>query len=164
MKLFQRHRHILYVFGGLLAGGVVVFLGYSAYLYSQSGIREHGITLEELPGFRGVHWHVKLEMSACGETLRLPLNRGTPLLHTHKDPEKIHIEGLIAEGDDVTLGEFMDAVGIPFSTTQLFAYENDNGCPDEASDQLHLLLNGKEDARFRDLPLRDGDHIILIYD
>ncbi len=164
MSIFRRHRHTIYIVGGLLAGILVVLLGYSTYVYLQSDIEEHGVVLEEVPGFRAVHWHARLDMYACGAELRLPLNRGTPLLHTHKDPHKIHIEGLVPEGKSVTLGEFMDAVEVPFSSTQLLEYQNDNSCPDEEPDTLYMTVNGQENAAFRDYEIRDGDVIILIYD
>lgn len=155
------------VFKWFLVVGVIIMvgaLGFSTYLYQQSRIEEHGVELTELPGYRGVHWHARLEMWACGRKLRLPLNRGTPLLHTHKDPEEIHVEGLIKEGEPVTLGQFMDAVGVPFTSTNLFEFQNDHGCPDEGSDRLRLLVNGVESDFFRDQPIGNSDNLVLIYD
>jgi len=130
------------------------FLAYSVLQYQRSGIEEHGLALEEKPGYRAVHWHVELTMSACSKKLKLPLNRGTPLLHTHQNGEEIHIEGLIQETKGVTLGEFMEAVGVPFSQNKLFDYINDNGCKDAGPNSLKMIVNGQPNEQFEKLSLK----------
>ena len=159
MRLSFRTIVVIFVVIALLG-----FLTYSVVQYRQSGIEEHGLILEERPGYRAVHWHVKLIMSACDKKLKLPLERGTPLLHTHKDAEKIHIEGLIEGPRDATLGKFMEAVGVPFSQNRLFDYINDNMCKDADINSLRMIVNGQLNEQFENYPLSNGDVVELIYD
>jgi len=140
------------------------FLAYSVIQYQRSGIEEHGLILEEKPGYRAVHWHIELIMSACGKKLKLPLSRGTPLLHTHKTAGEIHVEGLIKGPEDATLGKFMEAVGVPFSQNRLFDFLNDNMCKDAGPNSLKMVVNGQPNEQFENYPLSNGDRVELIYD
>lgn len=143
---------------------IVGFGIYSIIAYRQSGVEEHGLVLEEKPGFKAVHWHAKLKMSACGKKLKLPLEKGTPLLHTHKDSEKIHIEGLITGPEDATLGKFMQAVSVSFSQNRLFDFVNDSMCSNGKSNILRMIVRGLENSEFENYPIADGDVIELIYE
>lgn len=143
----------------------IAFITYSVVVYYQSGIEEHGLALEEKAGYRAVHWHSKISMLACGKRLKLPLNRGTPLLHTHRDPTRIHIEGLIKGLEDATLGKFMNAIAVPFSNQQLFSYKVGDSCPgSNKPSTLKMRVNGQPNDLFTNYPLNDGDIIELIYD
>jgi hypothetical protein len=64
-----------------------------------------------------VHWHADFEVWACGEKqdLQNPKGRlsnkvGTATLHEHND-ERIHLEGVVVEPKDASLGKFWRVVG-----------------------------------------------------
>lgn len=153
------------IIGALAALTLLGFIIYSVVVYRRSGIEEHGLALEEKEGYRAVHWHARLQMSACGQKLFLPRNRGTPLLHTHSDNTKVHVEGLIREPADATLGKFMAAVGVPFSAERLFDWQNGQTCPGgTAPAALKMTVNGQPNEQFANLPVNDGDVIELRYE
>lgn len=157
-------KYWLKILGLLAAAALLVLIIYSVIIYRQSGVEEHGLVLEEKEGYRAVHWHARLNMSACGQKLFLPRNRGTPLLHTHSDNTRMHVEGLIREPGDATLEKFMAAVGVPFSAGRLFDFQNGRTCPGgTAPAKLKMTVNGQPNDRFEILPLNDGDVIELIY-
>lgn len=64
-----------------------------------------------------VHWHADFEIWACGEKLDLKnpvglYNRvGNPVLHEHND-NRIHIEGVVKDWEDINLENFFKTVGI----------------------------------------------------
>ena len=117
-----------------------------------------------------VHWHALLEMQICGKNVNLPRlgdgehHLGLPLLHTHDD-NTIHVEGQVFRKEDIVLGKFMDAVGVPFSTTQLFDKHNGDVCPgtDEPG-VLRMSVDNKPSADFRDYviqPTTDGNKQVI---
>lgn len=63
-----------------------------------------------------VHWHTDFEVYGCDERIDIIdpkglSNRvGTPVFHEHDD-DRIHIEGVIVEGEDVFLQRFFSVVG-----------------------------------------------------
>lgn len=63
-----------------------------------------------------IHWHADYEIWACGQMLELidPTgisNRiGTPVFHEHND-NRIHVEGVVLNPEDVELGKFFKFVG-----------------------------------------------------
>jgi len=62
-----------------------------------------------------VHWHADFEIWNCGKKVDiidptgLSNRMGTPLFHEHDD-DRIHIEGVIVEKDDVNLAEFFHVI------------------------------------------------------
>lgn len=145
----------------ILLLALVAILGYFAWYYKASGVEEHGVALQEKPGFRAVHWHANLRILVCGQERKVPVNKGEPLLHTHRDANLIHVEGLIQGSSDVTLGKFMDAVGVPFSQTQVFDAQNGERCPDGTIGAWKMAVNGTPSAEFREYEIKDGDEIEL---
>lgn len=63
-----------------------------------------------------VHWHADLEIWQCGKELNLknPVgwsNKiGTATLHEHND-KRIHLEGVVIEKNDASLGKFFNVIG-----------------------------------------------------
>lgn len=64
-----------------------------------------------------VHWHADFEAWACGEELNLKdpdgflsNKTGNPVLHEHDD-SRIHLEGVVVNPDDASLGRFLDVTG-----------------------------------------------------
>lgn len=149
---------------GVVAALVVVgFFGYAVWYYKVSGVEEHGLALEEKPGFRAVHWHANLRILVCDQERIVPANRGTPLLHTHRERNRIHIEGLIAGPQDVTLGKFMEAVEVPFGRDQVFAVRNGEDCRGKPG-AWTMRVNGESSEAFENYAVNDGDLIELIFE
>lgn len=115
-----------------------------------------------------VHWHTYLDMEICGKKVDLPRvgigehHRGLPLLHTHDD-NTIHVEGQIFKKEDASLGKFMDAVGVPFSSTIFFNMTNGMKC-NEKEGTTKMFINDKQSELFREYISRNGDKIKLIFD
>jgi len=63
-----------------------------------------------------VHWHADFEIWACGQKIDLVnptglSNRvGTPTFHEHGD-NRIHVEGVVKNLEDVSLGNFFKSIG-----------------------------------------------------
>src|SRR3989338_1396139 len=87
------------------------------------------------------HWHANFELFACGQPVEVkcpgsicgPMN-----LHHHND-NIIHMEGnSIAKKEDLALGKFFDAIGIPFSEAQISNWKNGDICPNGEPGEIHL--------------------------
>ncbi|MEK6954754.1 MAG: hypothetical protein AABX01_07110 [Candidatus Micrarchaeota archaeon] len=101
------------------------------------------------------HWHADFEIWACGEkitnlpTSKLPANFvGTPTFHYHDD-FRIHVEGIVVERKDVTLGGFFKVIGgslggesmsVPLENGSHLAYRNGDLCPNGKPGKLRLYL------------------------
>jgi len=63
-----------------------------------------------------VHWHTDFELRLCGEMVDLIdptglTNRvGTPVFHEHND-NRIHVEGVVLNPEEVTLRRFFEIIG-----------------------------------------------------
>lgn len=63
-----------------------------------------------------VHWHADYEIWVCGERMHLEESEGlenkvgTPVFHHHND-DRIHVEGVVYELEDIALGKFFEAIG-----------------------------------------------------
>ncbi len=63
-----------------------------------------------------VHYHADIELWACGQELNLKDPKGwsnkigTAVLHEHND-KRIHLEGVIVEEKDASLGKFFKVIG-----------------------------------------------------
>ncbi len=78
-----------------------------------------------------VHWHADYEVWVCGEHLInfekpvFPSNKvGSPVFH-HHDDFRMHIEGLVIDTVDVSLGEFFKVIGGDF-TGESFTMVNED--------------------------------------
>ena len=77
-----------------------------------------------------VHWHADFEIWACGEKIDIVDPKGFKSLvgesavHEHGD-NRIHIEGVMFEKEDATLGEFFEAIGGDFTVATLAVPTND---------------------------------------
>lgn len=94
-----------------------------------------------------VHWHANIAITTCGsyrslDNIGSTTNHvGNALLHTHGD-NLYHLEGQPVYESDTTLGEFFDAIGVPFSDTKIFEYGNGDICPDGMIGVLRVTVNG----------------------
>lgn len=156
------YKIIAWIIGCVVGTGLFVFLGYTVWYYKGSGVEQHGLALQEKPGFRAVHWHANLRIVVCGKERVVPANRGTPLLHTHRERNRIHIEGLIAGPQDVTLEKFMQAVGVPFGADYVWDVRNGNPCPDgQPGTWQMMILNDARSEVTTDYAINDSDTIEL---
>ncbi len=78
-----------------------------------------------------VHWHADFEAWACGEELNLKdpdgflsNKTGTPVLHEHND-NRIHLEGVVVNPEDASLGRFMNVTGGSITSSSLVWPGND---------------------------------------
>lgn len=93
-----------------------------------------------------VHWHAEIEFWACGTELELRdptgflSNKiGTSTYHEHDD-KHIHLEGVVVNKEDASLGKFMRVTGGSLSTTG-----------------IDVPLNADQNAWFASGDKRDGD-------
>jgi hypothetical protein len=111
------------------------------------------IYLNHISSSRGpVHWHADFLIFNCGEAIDLKEPRGlsnrigTPVLHEHGD-NRIHVEGVVINPDDVSLKNFFSVVGGIISE-DLIVFPTDDGpllvkngdkCPDGREGQWQVF-------------------------
>lgn len=159
---------------GIAVLAVLGFFAYSLQQYYHEGT-ESGVVVCDNQGqncMLSMHIHTNLELTVCGEKLRLPLETGSvegP--HTHKERNRIHIETVfpfdpatqqITDTSKLTLGAAFDAVGTRFTSTCLGDKCNGDPC-DGIPGQLTMKVNGQQDSRFRDYLWQDEDTIELTF-
>ena len=94
-----------------------------------------------------VHWHTDFELWKCGERINLMKptglsNRiGTPVFHEHGD-QRIHVEGVVTELEDVNLKNFFYVVGGKLSDDR-FELPTDNGIITAHTGELCQFGDGK---------------------
>ncbi|MBI4173389.1 MAG: hypothetical protein HY519_01590 [Candidatus Aenigmarchaeota archaeon] len=139
-----------------------------------------------------VHWHADFEIWVCGQSVQLPgptnlENRvGTPLLHHHNEGSpagrpgvyRIHVEGVVKELQDVSLGRFFEAIGgsltktaigIPQADGSMAVYRNGDACPDGSvgalgvyvNNQLSQAMDGYVIQPYSNVP--PGDYIKIVF-
>jgi hypothetical protein len=111
-----------------------------------------------------VHWHASLDVFICGERYALPSPTvgnlhgepflGIPLLHTHED-KRIHIEGVIYKPEDITLGRYMEVIGLNVEDDELLDKKNGDLCNGQPG-KVKLLVNGKESKEGPNRVIADG--------
>lgn len=108
-----------------------------------------------------VHWHAQFEVWDCGEKLDLVDSRGfsnrtgTATLHEHGD-DWVHLEGVIVNQDEATLGRFFEAVGgklhedgfrFPTNSGLIVRHDGDS-CPDGSEGTLQVFVYQTTDKTF----------------
>lgn len=132
----------------LFVGGIAVFAFNGSGSSSNQSIGE-------------IHWHATAQLSVCGEPKELPVplpgqhQKGLSLMHTHDDG-KLHIEGVVGNANEITLGKFMQAIGVSFTNDQFFGKKNGDAC-NGVPGKVTLLVNGKQEASLSDYSVKDGD-------
>lgn len=113
----------------------------------------------KIPLNQEVHAHAYIDIFVCGKQVDLPRATGAgkqhgkgfvgiPLLHTHDD-NVVHIEGIVRNREQVSLGAFFDAIKVPFNSEKVFNTANGDMC-DGKPGTWKMYVNGKETQRFRD--------------
>lgn len=126
-----------------------------------------------------VHWHADFQVWACGKQLDLidPVgieNRvGTSAFHEHGD-NRIHIEGVVNQLEDVSLGKFFEAVGGELHADHLtlptdageITYKNGDFCPDGTVGELQVFawktVPSKQEF-FQEKLIDPADYVISPY-
>jgi hypothetical protein len=100
-----------------------------------------------------VHWHSDIEIYSCGKELDIKDPEGTlsnkigsPTLHEHND-KRIHLEGVVMEPLDASLGNFFRVIGGSIDESSVSAPTNDgvmtlnsgDYCPDNTMAQLQVF-------------------------
>ncbi len=99
-----------------------------------------------------VHWHADFEIWACGKEVELidPTGLsnkiGTSVLHEHND-KRIHLEGVVVDEHDASLGKFFRVVGGKFEVDKLTVPSTEgiitlepSLCGDSMSSQLQVFV------------------------
>ncbi len=114
-----------------------------------------------------IHWHATLKVFICGEEKQMPVpigqsHLGTPLLHTHED-RRIHIEGTVWKPEDITMGKYMDAIGLNFRDDQLLDKKNGDLCSEQPG-KVKLFVNKKESPELANYIIKEGDNYELRFE
>ncbi len=112
-----------------------------------------------LPIPEGYHIHPHLRIVIDGKNVPVPANIGSggceKVMHTHDASGEIHIEPNFYQ--EFTLGQFFREWEQPLSAALLLDKTAD------ASHEIIMTVDGKPDAEFGNLVLRDGQEIVLEY-
>jgi len=101
-----------------------------------------------------VHWHADFEIWACGKEIKLAEpkglsnKQGTDLMHAHND-NRIHVEGVLLDKKEASLGAFFHAVhgslssdGMQIPTDNgLASFHEGDKCNDKPA-KLYVFVNG----------------------
>lgn len=152
----------------LFAGFVVVILANTIYLSAST------IYLNQQSTTGGpVHWHADFEIWKCDKEIELLDPRGfsnkvgTEVVHEHND-NRIHIEGVILEKHQASLGHFFESIGgelqqdhmaIP-TEDGLLELENGQMCNGETG-TLQVFAYTTEGNSFYQQKLDDPENYIL---
>ncbi|MBP6098776.1 MAG: hypothetical protein KA477_02245 [Candidatus Levybacteria bacterium] len=120
-----------------------------------------------------VHFHADLEIFHCGTKIDLEnptgfSNKiGTSTLHEHND-FRIHLEGVVVEENDQSLGKFFHVIGgnitndsltVP-TTNGMLSLKNGDLCPDGTPGILNVFLYKTVDKTFIQQKINDPAHYI----
>ncbi len=101
-----------------------------------------------------VHWHADFEIFVCDKELRLAEpkglsnKQGTDLMHAHND-NKVHVEGVLLDRKQASLGVFFNAIGgrllndgltLPTDEESISVHEGDK-CNEKPA-KLYVFVNG----------------------
>ncbi len=121
-----------------------------------------------------VHWHAHLKINVCGQNIPLPKPKagtsvhgepfvGIPFMHLHNEPQ-IHIEGTVRSAEEITLGKFMEVIGLNFKEGELLNKKNGDSCPDGTSGRVSVLVNGRESLELTQKVIVDGEDYELRFE
>jgi hypothetical protein len=99
-----------------------------------------------------VHWHTDIEIFNCGNEVNIKDPKGlsnkigSPTLHEHND-KRIHLEGVVVEEQDASLGKFFHVIGGKISDSSLTVPTNEgnitlnsgSSCPDGQEAELQVF-------------------------
>ena len=121
-----------------------------------------------------VHWHADIEIYECGMEVNLKDPKGlsnkigTATLHEHND-KRIHLEGVVVEPEDASLGKFFNVIGGSLSKDKLVVPTNEGtkdilnetDCPDEYVGYLQAFLFKTVGGKFIQQKLENPEEYII---
>ena len=117
----------------------------------------------DLVSTTGIHYHPKLSIKINGTPVTIPngigLGAGEKPIHTHDEGDgTLHLEfqGTVKK-TDTHLGIFFDIWGKEWTPTSFM------GNPIDATHTLTMKVDGKDSTEYRDLLMKDGQKIELVY-
>lgn len=117
----------------------------------------------DLVSATGIHYHPKLSITVSGNPVQIENGIGLGAvhkpIHTHDEADgTLHLEfdGAVKK-TDTRLGIFFDNWGKEWTATSFL------GNPIDATHTLTMKVNGEVSTEFRDLLMKDGQQIELIY-
>jgi len=133
------------------------------------------IYLNSISSSKGpVHWHADFEIWACDKELDLEdpeglSNKiGTAVLHEHND-KRIHLEGVVVEPSDASLGKFFHVIGgeitkdsitIPINK-DIITISSGNPCADNNNTKLQVFVYKTENNTYSQQKLEDPASYIM---
>ena len=123
-----------------------------------------------------VHWHADFEVWACGNELELRDPKGlsnkigTATFHEHND-KRIHLEGLVMEEQDASLGNFFHVIGgslsatsftLPLNDEKTVTYRNGDTCADGSTGEVQVFVfQTQEDGTYTQQKLSDPASFVM---
>lgn len=141
-----------------LIGIVIVLLLFGAAVYKNiKNPKEH-------TNVENVHWHSPITYELCGEKVVMNEKQAHGLLHGHND-EIIHVEGALLVEKSIPVKGFFDAIGLPFSSTQIGEYKNGDVCPNSVlPGQVSFFVNGEPNFEYENYVLRENDIFLIKFE
>lgn len=149
---------------------VLIVLGTSTLLIGST------IYLNQVSSSKGpVHWHADTEVWACGKELDYEDPKGsfsnkigTPTLHEHND-KRIHLEGVVVNREDASLGKFFRVIGGEISNNSLVvpttegkkSFVSGNFCNDKRSQVQVFAYRMAENQTYTLTKLTDPSAYII---
>lgn len=164
-KKFQiRSKHLLFFAAMFIIGAVIATLAKPATPSNQS----NSYLDEPFPfGREFIHWHASPSIYICGQRREIPAPQGDshmgfPDFHTHSD-KLIHVEGVVSNRRQITLGRFFEGIGIKFSSDEIWGKLNGDLCGDTAA-FVKMKVNDVDNKEFGNYVVRDGDKIEIRFE
>ena len=160
----------------------VLIIGLLYGVFTVLSVSPTGNSVYDLSGIPNgfVHWHADVDIITCGNDRKLPEalpNQllGTHNMHTHDKAANlaslpasdgngvIHTEGTIRDNPtEHTLGRFLSALGIKYSETSIYEFNNGDLCSNtNTTGTLKVFINDQETLNWISYLPRDGDFIRL---
>lgn len=121
-----------------------------------------------------VHWHADYEIYSCGKEMEMEKPHGMSnkvgesTLHQHGD-NKIHLEGVVVEKNDASLGKFFKAVGGQITDKNLIV-STDEGkksfisgqtCPDGKVAQVQVFVYKVEEKNYSQKKISNPENYVI---
>ena len=153
----------------LFWGMVLVILANTLYLTGST------IYLNQVSQTGGpVHWHADFEIWNCGKLVELKNPQGlsnkvgSETVHEHND-QRIHIEGVILDPKQASLGNFFKEVGGDMDSDHLtiptedglVSMKDGQSCPDGTQAKMQVFLYRTEGQTYRQAKLENPQDFVI---
>ena len=139
----------------LVAAGIIAIARYAA--------NQPPLTEADIVSRSGLHWHPEIAIYIKGMKQDVPAAIGLGLVHqpvhTHEADGVVHLEfSSLVKKDDLTVGQFFNNWGKPFSRERVLDYTNG---PDGT---VKMYVNEEPNDAFEHYVMQDNDRIEIRYD